>query len=61
MWFFRFLGHGSCHFVPRIPPFFGAFGLFMIGSIPPFFGAFGLFMIGSVSSIKSSFENLERV
>jgi hypothetical protein len=25
------------------------------------FGCFGLFMIGSVSSIKSSFENWERV
>ncbi len=26
-----------------------------------FFGCFGLFMIGTVSSIKSSFENWERV
>jgi hypothetical protein len=31
--FFVFLDMGSFHFVPCIPPFFGSFGLFMIGRV----------------------------
>jgi hypothetical protein len=37
-WFFNLLGHGSFHFVPVLEDVF------------PFFGCFGLFMIGRVSS-----------
>ncbi len=49
-WFFCLLGCGSFHFVPCIPPFFGCFGLFLIGSVsssshlkwPSLFGYLGL-------------------
>ncbi len=37
-WFFCFLGCGSFHFVPRIPPFLGALVFFMIGKVSSFGG-----------------------
>jgi hypothetical protein len=37
-WFFCFLGCGSFHFVPRIPPFLGALVFFMIGRVSSFDG-----------------------